>query len=171
MSRPSDAELGALMGQYRSADTGEPLTVTRAEDALRLDRGGALRPVSTSRFALANGASIEFEAKRARMTDRFGTVEIFDRVETTHPDAAALQAYVGTYRSDEAETTLVAAIDDGALVLKRRPDTVMSLTPVYVDAFRLAGGLVRFRRDQGGRVTSLSISQDRVWDLSFARQQ
>jgi CubicO group peptidase (beta-lactamase class C family) len=171
MSQPSEAELGSFVGMYRSADTGEPLTVSRADDGgLRLDLGGALRAIASSRFALANGASLEFDANRARMTDRFGTVETFDRVETTRPDAAALQAYVGSYFSDEAETTFVAAIDGDTLVLKRRPDTVIRLTPVYVDAFRAPNGLIRFYRNSSGRVTSLGVSQDRVWDLRFERQ-
>jgi hypothetical protein len=104
------------------------------------------------------------------MTDRFGTVDILDRVDTTKPDAAALQAYVGTYQSDEAEATLVAAIEGDTLVLKRRPDTVVRLNPVYVDAFRAPLGLVRFRRDAAGKVTSLSVSQDRVWDLRFEKR-
>ena len=73
--------------------------------------------------------------------------------------------------SDEAEATLVAAIDGESLVLKRRPDTTITLTPVYADGFdapRL--GLVIFRRDASGRVTALGVNQDRVWDLRFVRQ-
>ena len=70
------------------------------------------------------------------------------------------------YASDEAETTLTAAIDGSTLVLKRRPDAVIRLTPVYADAFAGSIGLVMFRRE-GGRVTGLSVVQDRVWDLKF----
>jgi hypothetical protein len=41
---------------------------------------------------------------------------------------------------------------------------------VYADAFEDPQlGLVIFRRDRG-RVTGLSVSQDRVWDLRFVRQ-
>jgi len=169
-SRPPDAELSSFAGTYRSEDNNEPLTVSRGDDGLRLDRGGAIRAVSSRRFALANGSSLDFEANRARMTDRFGTVDILDRVDTTKPDAASLQAYVGTYQSDEAEATLVAAIEGDTLVLKRRPDTVLRLNPVYVDAFRAPLGLVRFRRDAAGKVTGLSVSQDRVWDLRFEKR-
>ena len=72
--------------------------------------------------------------------------------------------------SDEAETTLTAAIDGGALVIRRRPDTTLTLTPIYADAFTAPQlGLVIFRRT-GGRITGLSVVQDRVWDLRFARQ-
>ena len=39
------------------------------------------------------------------------------------------------------------------------------------DTFSSPLGRVVFRRDASGRVTGLRISQDRVWDLAFVRQQ
>jgi len=84
--------------------------------------------------------------------------------------AAELEPLAGTYVSDEAETTLVAAVVDGALVLKRRPDTVIRLTPLTPDVFTGSIGTVTFRRDAGGRVVALSVKQERVWDLRFERR-
>ena len=69
------------------------------------------------------------------------------------------------------KTTLVAAVADGALVLKRRPDTVIRLTPTAsADVFSGSIGTITFRRDAGGRIVALSVKQDRVWDLPFVRQ-
>jgi CubicO group peptidase (beta-lactamase class C family) len=85
--------------------------------------------------------------------------------------AEELAPFAGTYVSDEAETTLVAAVIDGALALKRRPDTVMRLTPTATtDVFTGSIGTITFRRDAGGRVIALSIGQDRVFDLRFDRR-
>ena len=42
---------------------------------------------------------------------------------TPPPTAAQLGELAGVYWSDEAEVTLTAAVDQGKLVLKRRPDT------------------------------------------------
>ena len=87
------------------------------------------------------------------------------------PTVDELKALTGTYTSDEAQTTFTAAVDAGSLVLKQRPDRIVKLTPVYADAFSGGSlGTVIFRRDAGGRVNGLSIVQDRVWDLRFARQ-
>jgi len=88
------------------------------------------------------------------------------------PTAAELQALTGTYVSDEAETTFVAVVADGALTLKRRPDAVIRLTPTATADVFTAGGLgtITFRRDASGRVTALSVRQDRVWDLRFERR-
>jgi hypothetical protein len=103
------------------------------------------------------------------VSDTEGNVDTLERVAAATPGAAQLAEFAGTYVSDEAETTLIAAVDGSALVLKRRPDTVIRLTPLYADAFMGAIGTVIFRRE-GGRVVSLSVVQDRVWDLRFTRK-
>ncbi len=82
---------------------------------------------------------------------------------------AQLAAYAGSYWSDEAETMLVAAVEDGALVLRRRPADVIKLATVGTDKFRGSIGTVTFIRDSAGRVEALSINQERVWDLRFTR--
>jgi CubicO group peptidase (beta-lactamase class C family) len=86
------------------------------------------------------------------------------------PSAAQLTTLAGSYWSEEAETMLIAAVDQGALVLKRRPDSVIKLTAIGPDKFRGSIGAVTFMRSASGAVDSLSVSQDRVWDLRFARK-
>jgi len=86
------------------------------------------------------------------------------------PSAAQLDALAGSYWSDEAETMLVAAVDQGALVLRRRPDTVIRLTAIGPDKFRGSIGTVTFLRTASGTVDSLSVNQDRVWDLRFTKK-
>ena len=86
------------------------------------------------------------------------------------PSAAQLSSLAGSYWSDEAETMLTAVVDQGALVLKRRPDTAIKLTAIGPDKFRGSIGTVTFLRDTAGSVTALSVSQERVWDLRFAKQ-
>jgi len=82
-------------------------------------------------------------------------------------------AYPGTYVSDDAETTLIAAIEGNGLVLKRRPDTVIRLTPAGAnpDVFTSSLGQISFRRDApNGKIIGLSVRQDRVWNLLFERR-
>ena len=87
------------------------------------------------------------------------------------PGAEQLAELAGTYWSDEAEVALVAAADQGKLILKRRPDTTITLTAIDRDKFRGSIGTVTFLRNAVGRIEGLSINQDRVWDLRFARQK
>jgi len=92
-------------------------------------------------------------------------------VEAPTPTPHELESYAGTYTSDEAEATMTAAVERGALGLKRRPDVAIKLTPVYIGAFTAGQlGTVIFRHGSTGRVTELSVVQDRVWDLRFIRK-
>jgi CubicO group peptidase (beta-lactamase class C family) len=180
--RLTRAEIEAAEGLYRNRDTGEWVTVagtggvlrvssdripTRVENAL-----GELVSLSASRFVSANGR-IQWDLGRgdaARRTDPFGTVELFERVTPWQPTSAELTAFLGHYESDEAEVSIEVAVDKGGLVLKRRPDSVVTLTPVYADTFRDSQELVRFRRDKAGAVRELSVATSRVWDLRFRRR-
>jgi CubicO group peptidase (beta-lactamase class C family) len=176
----TSADLDRLAGLYRHTTTGVPLTIARNGDGLRIERGQAdgLNPnagqrlvaMSASRLVTATRQTWEFDARGARMTDAFGTVDAYERVPPAKPTADQLKEIAGTYVSDEAETILTVALSGESLVIKRRPDTTLRLTPIYADAFNAPQlGLVIVRRD-GGRVSGLSLVQDRVWDLRFARQ-
>jgi CubicO group peptidase (beta-lactamase class C family) len=83
-----------------------------------------------------------------------------------------LRAYAGRFISDEAETVLTVVVEDGSLVIKRRPDTVLKARPVGKDAFEVPTlGTVTFHRDAAGQVGQLSVKIDRVWDLRFDRER
>jgi CubicO group peptidase (beta-lactamase class C family) len=87
------------------------------------------------------------------------------------PQKAPLSDFVGEYWSDEAETKFTAMIDNTRLVLRRRPGVLLELEQTGTDTFRGQQlGTVTFRRNASGAVEGLSIKQDRVWDLRFARQ-
>ncbi|MGE0814705.1 MAG: serine hydrolase domain-containing protein [Vicinamibacterales bacterium] len=165
-------ELARVEGLYRSRLDGRPVAIVRDGATLRLDRGPALHAQSATQFETASGQSWTFDGTgHARSSDRYDVVD-YDKVPAAAaPSAAARAALAGRYTSDEVETTLEVVDDGGTLVVTRRPDTRLPLTPVYADAFTAPGlGLVIVRRDAAGAVTALSVVQDRVWDLRFARQ-
>ena len=86
------------------------------------------------------------------------------------PTPAQLAAFAGTYTSDEAEATFTIAVEGESLVLKRRPDTKITLRPTVEDTFVAGAGIgtIKFHRS-GDRVTELGVSQDRVFDMRFRR--
>jgi len=93
-----------------------------------------------------------------------------ERDESFTPSAADLAAFTGTFASDEIETTLVVDVRDDALVIRRRPGTLIPLRPHSRDRFNAGGGLglVTFHR-RNDEVIELAVTQDRVWDLRFPR--
>jgi CubicO group peptidase (beta-lactamase class C family) len=92
-----------------------------------------------------------------------------ERDDAYQPSADDLADFVGTYTSDEIETAVTVAVENGQLVIERRPDRTLVLRPFSQDRFDAPQfGLVTFHR-RGGRVTEFGVTQDRVWDLRFIR--
>jgi CubicO group peptidase (beta-lactamase class C family) len=119
------------------------------------------------------GSTWILDGNRLTVTSRYGVADRFERVRrvaVVKPTDA--QDLVGTYTSPEAETTLAITFDPvSGLAAKRRPNATFHLEPLYADTFNAPRlGTVIFRRDSSGRVNALSVVQDRVWDLRFARQ-
>ncbi len=170
------AELSAKAGMYRNSATGEPLRVTFADGALRAQRLGILVPVSETTFRAGSGGwKIVFEVPpgggrpRIRASRPEDEDVVYEPVAEFSPTPPELSAFAGEYYSPDAETVLTAVVDSGRLILKRRPDTRIPLTPAYADAFESPLGLIRFIRDAAGNVIQLSVRQDRVYDLRFDR--
>jgi CubicO group peptidase (beta-lactamase class C family) len=176
--KPSHAltadESAKIAGLYRDVARGTATTIVRDDSGLRVQGGPTIIALSATRFTTAAHQQWQFDGPaRVRVTDAFGTVDLLERVEpVTALDQKARAAYPGTYANDEIETVLTVASEGDALVMRRRPDTTITLTPLYADTFRAGEGigLVIFRRDKSQRVTGLSVVQDRVWDLRFTRQ-
>jgi CubicO group peptidase (beta-lactamase class C family) len=166
----TEVESAAVTGLYRSLVTGDTATIERDGDT---NRGGDTPPLialSPRRFTDGEGQFIEFDGRGGATLDfGNGTTEAFERVAEAHPSAAELEALAGSYRSDDAEVTLVVAVKDGALEIRRRPDGVFPLTPRYADAFGSDLGTIIFRRDAQGRAAGFSVVSGRVWDMRFER--
>jgi hypothetical protein len=109
----------------------------------------------------------EFSGDRMRVRSEMDGGTWYERVEPWTPAPADLASLAGEYSSDEAEVTLRVALEHAKLVIHRRPDASIVLTPTYKDAFNSSLGVVRFLRDSSGKVTGLSVSESRVWDLRF----
>ena len=148
------AQRNEAAGMYRSTLTGLPLMVGGLVDTLG---------ERTWTFDGHGGATA---------SDTYGTIEAYERVDPAKPTPEQLAQLAGTYTSNDAEMTMTAAVEQGALVLKYRPDVTIKLMPAYADAFGAGAlGTVIFRRDPDGRATAFSVVQDRVWDMRFQRHQ
>jgi CubicO group peptidase (beta-lactamase class C family) len=167
----TEAEAERLVGLYRSRQPAGIVTITRDGTVLSAQNIGRLVPLSATRFVTSDAYTFEFDGRgQLRRTDEFTRVDVFERVGRAKPAAEVLKGLAGRYVSDEVETTLIAAVDGDRLVLRRRPDSEIVLTPVYPDGFSSPLGWIVFHRDPAGRPAGLSVSQARVWDLRFTRQ-
>lgn len=134
-----------------------------------------LRPLAANVF-YDGAARVEFLDERAGRPMRMRTISGGDtthyfRSDEWQPDALALAAFAGAYATDEVRgEPFVAAVEDGQLVLRQSPATRITLTPIYTDAFQAGARIVWFSRDARGRVTTMSVGQDRAWAVAFERR-
>jgi hypothetical protein len=152
---PVDAKTRA--GLYRSVRDSTTISIEDRDSQLSQDHRLFFEADSTGRV------------ERMTMSNPVYGRDVWEKVEAVHPSAAQLLELTGDYTSDEAEVTFQVKVENGALVLHRRPATAMLLRPTYKDAFACDVGAVRFLRNASGKVTGLSVGEGRVWDLRFAR--
>jgi len=162
--------LEAKAGLYRSVRDHQTLSVEYQDGKLRIERRGVLTPISDNVFSLGeDGPRAEFDGKSLRMSTEVDEGNYYEKVERWVPTPIELEGMTGEYASDEAEVTFRVALENGHLVIHRRPDAIIALTPTYRDGFSSTLGSVRFMRDSAGRVTELSVGEQRVWDMRLHR--
>ena len=96
------------------------------------------------------------------------------RVVPWNPDAGALAVYEGRFYSPELETFYTIVVEDSQLVAKHRRHGVIELSSKEEDSFGgnvFFFGDVAFDRDEAGVVTSMRVSNGRVRNLVFEKQE
>jgi hypothetical protein len=168
----TDAEGDRLVGLYRSLKPSGAITIARDKDDLTVRNVARLVPMSATRFATIDLATYEFDDHgQLRVTDEFGTTDVYDRMDPVKPDVETLKAFTGHYVSDEIETAMEVVLQGDRLVIRRRPDFEAPLVPVWSNGFSSPPlGWVIFARDAAGQVISMSINQDRAWDVRFVKE-
>jgi CubicO group peptidase (beta-lactamase class C family) len=165
-SAANGTQLGHAVADIFLGDAAKPVRPPQLHAA----KPGLYRSLrDSSTVEVADQSPFEFTGDRMRVPSEMDGGTWYERVERWTPTAAELESLAGQYTSDEAEVTLRAVVEQGKLVIRRRPDDAIALLPTYQDAFRSTLGSVRFLRDAAGRVSELSVSESRVWDLRFRK--
>lgn len=108
------------------------------------------------------GATIVLHNPDTTSYVKMGAIDVSDK------NLAVLR---GVYRSAEADMTFVVDVKDQQVRLLREPHAPIALTPVFKDAFRDKDfALYEFKKDKGGRVTGLHISQSRAYQVPFTKE-
>ena len=177
--RPLSASaLKRYAGIYREPLTDAATVVMIDEDgkSLRVGRLQALALTSNT-FITADGSRrMAFQAYPAgspmRMEESDGRSKprLWERVPPFAPKPDGLEAYAGTYHSDEIDMTYTVNVEAGKLMVRFRPAQRIELAPVYEDAFGGNGNIFRFTRDESGRIDGFRVYTGRVRHLRFAKR-
>ncbi|HEX2076351.1 MAG TPA: serine hydrolase domain-containing protein [Longimicrobium sp.] len=168
-------ELSALAGVYVHPVTGAPSFITRRGDTLVVGRvtGPALVPLGGRRFRVTGApVELEFTPDGGLVQTALGwpprTPVTLRRHERAQPSRAELEAYAGTYFSEELGATYTVAATDSTLVLRTRWGAERTVRPAYGDTFS-GDYLLAFTRGRGGRVDGMRMSSGRVRGVRFER--
>ena len=162
--------LQAYSGLYRDPVNGQT-RILRVVNGRLQDGGTVLTPLSEERFQVAAGPRYyDFQdGPGGRLMFRIDSWEYsdqrFEQVDPWQPSSAELARLVGEYHSADAETSFTVSLDGDRLMLWRRPGVVAPLTPVYPNAFRSGGRILRFESDR------MRLSVARVYDMVFEKKR
>lgn len=173
-----------VVGSYYVAENDELWRIMKRDGALVLRLSGQsfpLAPNGPSTFAVTGfPGNVEFllggnGAVRALQL-RAGSDTLPEAVRFTPAVVApdGLQEYAGSYYSPELDVTWLVAMAKGQLVFRNPKsaapvDIGRELEPAMPDVFDVGGGsaLIRFTRDQSGRVTGFGLSASRMRNIRF----
>ena len=99
-----------------------------------------------------------------------GAPIVLDRMPKFAPTTAELDAFTGTYYSEELDVRYTVTRKDSVLSINLRRRGKLDLRPSFPDAFSVPGlGTVRFIREKG-KVTSFRVTQNRVRNVLFRKE-
>ncbi len=161
-------QLSSRQGLYRKLRDNTTVEATYREGKFLLGTT-ELTPTSADEFVTRGGATYTFTGSRLRVSTPNGDIQ-YERVEKWRPVAAELASYSGSYSSPETNSSLEVRAEGSGLSYRVGVLPRVKLTPTFRDSFSSPNGAsVTFVRDTNGRVTGLTVGDDRVWGLRFTR--
>lgn len=170
--------LKKYVGVFRDPLTDAAMRVSLGQDGQTLRIAGqAVLALSATAFTTSDGSrQAAFELGpdgaplRMRETAAGSRPRLWEAAAPFAPPTADLAAFVGTYYSEEIDTTYTLYVENGKLMVRFRPAQRIALLPIYADAFESDGDIIRFYRDAMGRVASFRVYAGRAWRVLFVRK-
>ena len=165
----TEEKLRSYEGWYRNPRSGGGIKVAVADGKLTFVGNATLIPISKDLFRAQND-KIEFLPGGFRHTTADKDTIDYTAVEfaNINKDSDAAR-YVGEYYSEEAETRFFIEAEGTAVRLVQKPDSKMTLTPLYKDGFRSSYGALYFVRDAQNKITGFKVSLSRARNVSFIK--
>jgi hypothetical protein len=166
-------------GLFFSERTGEPLRLVVQNGKLHVDDGPELVAVAHDRYrneqrTLTFMSDDEVELHflspdELTLTTTQGETTRYRRAQPFAPTASDLEAFAGRYESDELRAAFDIAFADDGLTVRLNGSPPFAFTPVDRDTFQLGRMLVRFLRDEDGKVVALDYSNPVLRNVLFTR--
>jgi len=178
------ARLESLSGHYWDDERRSAWEVVWSDDTLQLaltdeDRIEMI-PLTADRFSIRSPwfdaevtfkESIEGALQMAVSIEGSNEPRVFERFVPREPSLRDLEAYAGTYFSDELGVSYALDVEDGSLVFRIVRHEVHELEPLFGEIFSSSDyGSFEFRRGADGAVSGFVLDAGRVRYLEFERR-
>ncbi|MBL7698541.1 MAG: serine hydrolase [Chitinophagaceae bacterium] len=179
-SNGDTASFKYFTGSYLSPEMGS-LGVVEKNTRLFLQLGGGEFPMSYEKektYSLFDGFfSIRFDRAAAGKSTgmeikSFGSTLYAKRFTPASLNERDLDAYTGTYYSDELDATYYIVKENGQLLLRHRKHPDGTLRPITASQFSSSNWWMDnllFNTDTGGKITGFEVNAQRVLHLKFKK--
>ena len=183
---PAIIEPSALAGVFHDDEHDSYLTLASRDGKawIELDESLALADAGNGRWTLPAPWNLAIEAVdqetdgqvRQLQLSFAGSETPYTRIDRTHPAASELDAYAGTYWSDELMVPyeIVADHASGTLTVRRRKHEDQTFVPLARDVFGRGstrfGATLTFERGKRGSIAGFLFTAGRVRNLRFTRR-
>ena len=168
-------------GVFFSEATGQPLRLVADGSRLRVAGGAALVTIASNRFRnpepslqLMSGDRFELHFvsdDQIELKSMEGKTTRYRRAQPFAPTADDVKAFAGRYRNDENNVVFEITPAGGGLAARAswNGSPTVNFVPVDRDTFQFRGMIVRFRRDNAGRLVGFDYSNPVVRNITFTR--
>lgn len=181
----ASAPLARFVGSYYAESSDQIFTVKEEKGALAIYMGPMALPLvatGPASFAVTGypvtvtfATSGKKSAHALEFVVHGEDVTPAKKYSPATPGAAELQAYAGTFYSQELDVTWPVVVEEGRLVVRSEPRKFVPksepLEPAMADAFSGESGFVRFTRNASGKVTGFDLSSSRMRGIHFESRE
>jgi hypothetical protein len=116
-------------------------------------------------------ASAGRSALELTSVDESDETDAWEPVVLWAPSGSDLDAFAGSYASEELDTVWRLSAENGKLFIRHRGFPEDPLAPTVQNVFSLEGMTLHFLRGAGGAVTGFTLDDGRVRGIAFERQK
>lgn len=171
-----------FIGQYKEMNSAMKMEIFIENDTLKAKgsqakKGIGLLAFEKSKFHRMNNESVTYDFTKNKNHDLIisfgGTPFYFKKAQFVKPETVKINEFVGTYYSEELNTTYTFYEKDNKLFLAYKNNENIALSTIEIDEFgNNARTSYQFKRNQNNQIVSMELSSEgTVKNINFIKQR
>lgn len=171
-----------FIGQYKEMNSAMKMEIFVENDTLKAKgsqakKGIGLLAFEKSKFHRMNNESVTYDFTKNKNHDLIisfgGTPFYFKKAQFVKPETVKINEFVGTYYSEELNTTYTFYEKDNKLFLAYKNNENIALSTIEIDEFgNNARTSYQFKRNQNNQIVSMELSSEgTVKNINFIKQR